>query len=256
MDLKKYFNWQIILFTIFIVMIFFIGYANFTADKQIASEINNIAQTVQSQQKSISTLDNLPGNKNSLASSAPGEVVVDVKTDISSPSLGNANAPVTIIEFADFQCPFCQKFFANSESDLISKYVDTGKARLVFEDFPFLGQESEDAAEAAKCAQAQGQFWPYHNYLYSHQDPSGENKGGFSISHLEAFAKIIPGIDSEKFNSCLDEHQELNAVQTVMASGYNYGVTSTPTIFIDGKEIVGLYETSVYESMIDAELKK
>ena len=254
--MKKYFNWQIILFTIVIVIFFLVGYTNYLADRQIAGEVGNIAQTMQSQQKSISTLDNLPGNKSSLASSAPGAVVVDVKPDSSAPSLGNENAPVTIIEFADFQCPFCEKFFTNSESDIISKYVNTGKVRFIFEDFPFLGQESEDAAEAAKCAQAQGQFWPYHNYLYSHQDPNGENKGGFSISNLESFAKTISGINTTKFNSCLVGHQELNAAQSEMATGYNDGVNSTPTIFINGKEVVGLYNTSVYESMIDADLKK
>jgi len=91
-----------------------------------------------------------------------------------------------IIEYADFQCPFCGKFFKETEETLIKDYVDAGKVRFVYRDFAFLGKESLKAAEAARCAGDQGKFWEYHDYLYNHQN--GENQGAFSNLYLKSFA--------------------------------------------------------------------
>ncbi len=101
----------------------------------------------------------------------------------SLPALGDPNAPVAVVEFADFQCPFCERFFSTTESDLIKNYVNTGKIRFIFRNFSFLGPDSTTAAEGAYCANEQGKFWEYHNYLYQHQGP--ENSGTFSQANLE-----------------------------------------------------------------------
>lgn len=252
--MKKYFNLPIFFGSVGLILIALVGYSNFAANRQIAQEVGSVAESVQSQQQSINNLNNLPANQSALALAVPGAVTVKVTPDSSAPVLGNSNAKVAVIEFADFQCPFCEKFFTDTEPEIISKYVDSGQVKFIFEDFPFLGQESENAAEAAKCAQVQGQFWPYHDYLYSHQSPKGENTGGFSIPNLEAFAKVVPGIDSSKFNACLSTHQEMTAVQGELSSANSIGVQNTPTIFINGREAIGVYPTATYEQIIDSAL--
>src|SRR3989344_8242580 len=83
--------------------------------------------------------------------------------------LGSPNAPVTFVEFGDFQCPFCGRFYSTTEKELIEKYVKTGQVKLIWRDFAFLGQESFDSAVAARCAGEQGKFWEYHNYLFENQ---------------------------------------------------------------------------------------
>ena len=102
---------------------------------------------------------------------------------------GNPNAPITIILYVDFQCPFCGKFFAETEQTALANYVKDGKVKLVSRDFAFLGDESLKAAEAARCAGDQGKFWEYHDYLFTHQN--GENKGNFSNLNLKTFAKTL-----------------------------------------------------------------
>lgn len=99
------------------------------------------------------------------------------------PILGNKNAPVTIIEFADFQCPFCERWFNGTEGQIIKNYVDSGKAKFIFRNYAFLGQDSVTAAEGAYCANEQGKFWQYHDFMYSHQGQ--ENSGWTSKRNLE-----------------------------------------------------------------------
>ncbi len=100
------------------------------------------------------------------------------------PIMGNKNAPVTIIEFADFQCPYCERWFKDVEPGIIKNYVNTGKAKLAFINYAILGQDSVAAAEGAYCANEQGKFWQYHDYLYSHQGQ--ENSGWVSKTNLES----------------------------------------------------------------------
>lgn len=100
------------------------------------------------------------------------------------PIMGDQNAQVTIVEFADFQCPFCEKFYSATEPSIIKDYVKTGKAKFAFRNYAFLGPESNTAAEGAYCAQDQGKFWEYHNFLYQHQGQ--ENSGTFSKVNLES----------------------------------------------------------------------
>ncbi|HEV2339997.1 MAG TPA: thioredoxin domain-containing protein [Patescibacteria group bacterium] len=98
------------------------------------------------------------------------------------PVMGNANATVKIVEFADFQCPFCEQFYTQTESQIITDYVKTGKAAFYFDNYAFLGPDSTTLAEGAYCAQEQGKFWQYHNFIYSHQGQ--ENSGWASEKNL------------------------------------------------------------------------
>ena len=97
--------------------------------------------------------------------------------------MGKSDAPVTVIEFADFQCPFCERFYKDAEKGIIENYVKSGKVKFVFRNYAFLGPESNIAAEGAYCANEQGKFWEYHNFLFDNQGP--ENSGTFSKENLE-----------------------------------------------------------------------
>ena len=166
--------------------------------------------------------------------------------------LGDSNAPVTIIEFADFQCPFCGRFFSTTAKEIIEKYVKTGKAKFVYHDFAFLGEESSWAAQAAHCAGDQGKYWPYHDYLYTHQ--KGENNGSFNKDNLKGFALAI-GLNSRDFNTCLDSGKHVQEVANDTEAGRKLGVTGTPTSFVNGKLVQGAVSFSQFEPVILEALK-
>lgn len=171
-----------------------------------------------------------------------------------APFLGDPSALVAIVEFADFQCPFCGRFFHQTEPQIVEQYVKTGKARLVYRDFAFLGAESEWAAEAAECAGEQGKFWEYHDYLYSHQQ--GENEGAFTKTNLKKFSRAISGIDGKTFDSCLDSDKYLAAVRAETAAGQGFGVSGTPATFINGRLVSGAQPFAQFAAIIEEELKK
>ncbi|HZZ99594.1 MAG TPA: DsbA family protein [Candidatus Paceibacterota bacterium] len=168
-----------------------------------------------------------------------------------APYLGKSDAPVTVVEFADFQCPFCEMYFQNNEPSIMKDYVDTGKVKFVWKDYAFLGQESTWAAEAARCANDQGKFWPYHDYLYNHQ--GSENSGTFTKAKLEGFAAKL-GLNTSSFNSCLESDKYATAVQQDTQYGSSIGVTGTPATFVDGNLISGAVPYVQIKSAIDAAL--
>lgn len=169
------------------------------------------------------------------------------------PVKGNDKAKITIVEFADFQCPFCERFFSQVESNLIKDYVDTGKAKFAFRQYAFLGQESTWAAEAAECANEQNKFWEYHDYLYTHQGQ--ENSGAFSKEKLEGFAGIL-GLDANQFKTCLQSDKYADKVKTDFTEGQAAGVNGTPATFINGQLVSGAQPYANFKSLIDAELAK
>ncbi len=166
--------------------------------------------------------------------------------------LGDQNAPVTVIEYGDFQCPFCSKFFKDTESTLREKYIKTGKVKFIYRNFAFLGDESLWAANAARCAGEQGQFWQYHDYLYSNQ--SGENQGAFSKSNLKSFAAVL-GLVQEKFDSCLDSEKYTAVIQKEIKEGGEAGVSGVPATFINGT-IYSASPSDTFIQIIDSELSK
>ena len=167
--------------------------------------------------------------------------------------LGDQNAPVTIIEYSDFQCPFCGKFFKETESVLREKYIKTGKVKFIYRSFAFLGQESLWAANAARCAGEQGKFWQYHDYLYSNQRE--ENQGAFSKDNLKSFATAL-GLDKEKFNACLDSEKYTDLIQKETKAGGEAGVQGTPANFINGTLYPGALPAATFTQIIDNELSK
>jgi protein-disulfide isomerase len=167
--------------------------------------------------------------------------------------LGDQNAPVTVVSYGDFQCPFCGKFFKETESVLREKYIKTGKVKFVYRDFAFLGQESFWAANAALCAGDQGKFWQYHDYLYSNQ--KGENQGAFSKDNLKSFAVVL-GLDKDKFNKCVDSDKYSDLIEKETKGGGEAGVSGTPASFINGTLYAGALPVNTFTQIIDNELNK
>lgn len=173
--------------------------------------------------------------------------------------LGNANAKVTLIEYGDYQCPYCGEFYSQTEPQIIQNYVNTGKVRMVFRDFAFLGPESTAAAEAAQCAEDQNKLWPYHDALYSAKvadDANGgqEDDGFFSTAELLKLGQQV-GLNMTTFTSCVENNTDANIVAQEKGAAAAVGIDSTPSFIINGTPIVGAQPYSVFQSALDAALK-
>jgi protein-disulfide isomerase len=170
------------------------------------------------------------------------------------PIRGNKDAKVTIIEFADFRCPFCEQYFTNTESQIIKDYVDTGKVKLAFRNFAFLGPASVTAADAAECANDQGKFWDYYEYLYKNQ-PSESDTSMYNTDTLTQ-AAVSLGINGDTFKTCLDSKADEAKTNKDLADGQKAGVSGTPSFFVNGISLVGAEPYSAFKTIIDQELAK
>ncbi len=179
--------------------------------------------------------------------------------------LGSEDAPITIIEFGEYQCPNCALFFRNVFEEFSARYIDTGLVKMYYRDFPYYGPESFSAAIAARCAGEQGQYWEYHHTLYEFQ---GEiNSGWANNSMLKVFA-VMTQLEKEgvgdvaakqQFDTCLDSERYLEEIRADYEDGLRLGVSGTPTFIIigpDGREerIVGAQPLSVFERVIESML--
>ena len=179
-----------------------------------------------------------------------------VSTALASPALGSPDAPVTIIEFGDYQCHQCHNWFYNTRPQLSAEYIETGAASLVFVDIAFLGRHSSPAAQASHCAGDQGMYWEYHNTLYRQQMPQID--GGWAApDRLKKFAASLSGIDTGEFDECLDSGKYHNRVEYNSEEATRQGVTGTPTFVIvgpDGSEqrIVGAQPYHVFRDAIES----
>ncbi len=159
---------------------------------------------------------------------------------------GQKDAPVTIVEYSDFQCPFCQSFFENAYKKIITDYVDTGKAKIIFKQFPlYFHQNAQKAAEASECAGEQGKFWEYHDLLFSTKQ--------LDATTLKKDAVTL-GLDADKFNTCLDSGKYAQKIRDDTAEGQSKGVSGTPSFLINGKKVVGAQSYDVFKAEIDAAL--
>jgi protein-disulfide isomerase len=175
-----------------------------------------------------------------------------------SPLLGNPSAPITIVEFGDFQCKFCDRFAKETEPKINSTYVQTGKVNMVFKNFVTHGPDSITAAMAAQCANDQGKFWNFYDTLYKNQGE--ENSGWASADNLKKFASQIPGLDMKKFNSCLDSAKYKSFIDKDNAFAISSGFQGTPTFIIeknDGSKaetLLGAYPFASFQAIIDKKL--
>lgn len=170
--------------------------------------------------------------------------------------LGDPKALVTFIEYGDYQCPFCGKFFNEIEPLLRENYIKTGKVKMVFRNFQFLGSESVSAAEAAECAKDQGKFWAYHDAIYAAESKDGkENNGNLKKELFIDLAKSA-FLDVSTFTSCYDSGKYASQVQNDTEDAQALGVNSTPTTFVNGQEIQGAVPYPQFQAVIENALKK
>jgi protein-disulfide isomerase len=176
----------------------------------------------------------------------------------SSPLLGNPSAPVTIVEFGDFQCKFCDRFAKETEPKINATYIQTGKVNMVFKNFVTHGPDSFTAAMAAQCTNDQGKFWNFYDILYKNQGE--ENSGWASADNLKKLASQIPGSNIQKFDSCLDSAKYKSFVDKDNAFAISSGFQGTPTFIIeksDGSKaetLLGAYPFPSFQAIIDKKL--
>lgn len=189
----------------------------------------------------------LPSGTASSAASAASAVDMSEITIRPANQLGSQDAPITIVEFSDFQCPFCSKVEREAIGQLRSKYVSSGKISIVYKHAAVLGDESTWAAQAAECAADQGQFWEYHDLLFVRQD--GENQGAFAKEKLISLAQALK-LDLTRFRSCLKNDETLARVQADTQEAHAVGVRGTPTFLFNGQLLVGAQPFTAFEKMI------
>lgn len=168
-------------------------------------------------------------------------------------TIGNPNAPVQIIEYGDYQCPYCADFTKNGFGPMLDEFIATGKVHFTYVPMSFLGDESVTAAEAALCANDQGMFWEMHESIYANH--FGENRGAYSRSRLDKMAEGI-GLDMDAFKSCMNNGDQRDAVAQYAAQAQAAGITSTPRLVINGQEPIGWTNWAAFKAAIEAELNK
>ena len=176
-----------------------------------------------------------------------------ISTAMGSPILGDPSAPITIVEFGDYQCHQCYNWFHNTKPAIFQEYIETGKVNLVFVDLAFLGRDSPKAAQATYCAEDQEMYWEYHDILYTSQEPKIDS-GWVNTERLKAFAFNME-LDMELFDSCLDSGKYSKRVQYNIQQARDHGVRGTPGFFIvgpDGQEqLGGAQPFSVFKQILD-----
>jgi protein-disulfide isomerase len=171
---------------------------------------------------------------------------VNVEAAATDPIKGPANAPVTIIEFSDYQCPFCAR--VNPTLDQVRK-VYGDQVRIVFKDFPLPNHpEAPKAAEAAHCAGEQGKYWELHDRMFANQQ-------ALQVPMLKQYALAV-GLDMNAFNECLDSGKHAARVTENLRSGEALGVSSTPTLYVNGRPVVGAQPFDYLKAVIDEELAR
>ena len=175
-----------------------------------------------------------------------------ISTAMASPILGDPSAPITIVEFGDYQCERCYEWFHETKPSIVQDYIDTGKANLVFVDLAFLGRDSIPASMATYCAEDQEMYWEYHDLLYNFQEHV--DNGWANSERLKAFAFSL-GLDKDLFESCLDSEKYSKRVQYNIQQARENGVRGTPGFFIVGpngqQQIGGAQPFSVFKQILD-----
>ena len=196
-----------------------------------------------------------PANQLESQSSTPSRVISVSPDD--DPVLGDPNAPITIIEFSDYQCPFCGRFFEATLPLIEKNYIETGKVKFVYRDYPIqeIHPNAVLAALGANCANEQGKFWEYHDKLFENQRQWGSLDFENAVSTFEKFAEELD-LDTDTFNPCLESEKYMGELQKDLYDGVAYGVTGTPGFFIGNEKIgyglvSGAQPYAAFEQVLD-----
>lgn len=169
--------------------------------------------------------------------------------------MGPKNAKVVLIEFSDFQCPFCRRFWKETLPNIKKDFIDTGKIKFVYRDFPLnFHPAALPSAQGSECARDQGKYWEFHDKIFQEQDLKGEGTITFTAIDIKRWASEI-GLDTGKFNGCFDSEKYASEVEKDYNDGVRYGVSGTPTVFVNGKGIVGAQPFEAFKAAIEEALK-
>lgn len=180
---------------------------------------------------------------------APPPVSEDVP--VAGTVKGSPDAPVTVVEFSDFQCRYCAEAALGLMKQVEANYITTGRVKLVFRHFPFMGQDSVNAALASECAAEQDRFWPYHELLFTSFRERG--RAAYDVARLKEYATRL-GLDRKSFDACLADQKYLPKLAEDFQAGLDLGVQGTPAFFVNGQKIDGLVPFEVMAEAIDKAL--
>ncbi len=213
---------------------------------QVKPDIARFIKSQKGQGAMVEYYENLKKEQN-IETLLPPYEPPKVAVDATGPSKGPASAPVTIVEFSDFECPFCVRAEPTVKA-LLAKYPD--KIKLVYRDFPLpMHTHAPKAAEAAHCAGDQGKYWEMHEKLFA-------ANGKLEVPDLKAAAREVPGIDGAKFDRCLDSGEKASLVEKNRKAGDDVGVSGTPAFFINGRALSGAQPLEAFTAIVEQELKK
>jgi protein-disulfide isomerase len=187
------------------------------------------------------------------AAAAPGAAAIADSIVVRAANvLGKADAPVTLVEYSDFQCPYCLRHFSETQARLVTDYVNSGKVRLVFKHFPIpeLHPQAFQASVASECAGEQGKFWAYHGVLFQR---FGARTVDYTPAGLGGYATGLQ-LDREKFDACLRDEKITARINADRQEGSRLGVRGTPTFFVNGQQLVGAQPYEAFKAAIDAAL--
>ncbi len=188
----------------------------------------------------------------------PQQISIDTFIQNGSPVLGNAEAAITLVEFGDYQCHFCNVFYHNTEHEILENYVMAGKVNVIFKDYTIIGQDSINAAHAAHCAGEQGKFWQYHNTLYDNW--KGENTGWISQENLVKFAQKIE-LEIDSFIECNTEGRYQQIISASNTDAQTLGITGTPAFYVISmnsgqvQQLKGAQPYEVFEKIFNSMLE-
>ena len=187
----------------------------------------------------------------------PEEITMNTFVSNGSPVLGDPNAPITLVEFGDYQCHYCNVFFDTIEKDIMKNYVDTGKVKIIFKDYNIIGSDSVNASHGAHCAGEQGLFWEYHDILYSNW--TGENNGWASGTNLANYAQDI-GLEMNQWTDCMSQQKHSKTILDSNEDAKKLQLTGTPAFFVissDGQvsKLFGAQPFEVFERVFNEKLE-
>ena len=215
-------------------------------------------ETAEPKQMIIQESSEILGNTQppQVATQGPSELPRIISSD-DDPIRGNSDAKFTIVEFSDFQCPFCAKFHSETLPLLMENYIDNGKVNLVFRDFPIesIHPNSVPAAHASECADDQGKFWEMHDRIFENQRNWQNVEVLQSLDLFKKYAVEI-GVDGEEFDSCMSSAKHIDEIRKDLQDGQDYGVTGTPGFFVGNEDvgftkIIGAQPFSSFQRVIE-----
>ncbi|MFB5613385.1 MAG: DsbA family protein, partial [Nitrosarchaeum sp.] len=224
------------------------SYINLKSDQVTKAELNEVVAKLESKIFKLQEVPPQPKAK---------PVTISIDDD---PIRGNKDAPITIIEFSDFQCPFCARFHIQTLPSILEQYVETGKVKLVFRDFPIqnIHPNAMPAAVAAECANEQGKFWEYHDKLFDNQGVWDKMEIPDAIAIFKEYSTKL-NLNQDQFNTCLDSGKYIEEINNDLNDGREYGVNGTPGFFI-GNEKIGFVKINgaqpfeSFKNVIDSQL--